>query len=110
MTTLAGIRKERVDRILADFCEYYGVSHKELLNNNKGKGANDIWKWRRMLVPILYDNTDLDFAEIKDILNYKQYRSVQYHYEKLKEELSDEAYGSEKTKLSYNLLLNHLNL
>jgi hypothetical protein len=109
MNPIGGKRKEKIDLIINGFCDYYGISANELCKTaNRRQGAG--WKWKRFLVLILYDYTDLDMVEIMNVLGYKSYPHVSYHYNKLKEELSGELYGSQKTKLIYNELLKFLKL
>jgi chromosomal replication initiation ATPase DnaA len=109
MNTLQGIRKEKVDAIVNGFCQYYGVKADDLCKSTKGR-EGILWKWKKYLIPILYDNTDLDFAEIMKILGYKSYPNVTYHYKVIKEEISDELYGSQKIRLNYNELIKFLQL
>jgi hypothetical protein len=106
-----GIRKERVDCLLKRACDYYGVDISELTTTQKGRSnSNSVWKWKRYLILILYDNTDLDFTEIQSVLGYKSRPILSIHYNKLKEELSNEFYGSDKIKRNYKTLLTNIGL
>lgn len=111
MTTFGGVRKERVIKILNKACEYYGVDIDSLLATQRGRlKSSDVWRWKRYLVLILYENTGLVASEIQSILGYKQVQTVLYHIERLKDEISEQSYGSAKTKRDYNELVKFLEL
>lgn len=107
MTAIAGIRAEKIDRIIQSACAYYGAERDAVCMSVKGTQP---FRWKRYLIVILYDYTDLNLTEILNVLGYKSYTNLHYGYKKLKDELSDEIYGSAKVKLSYNELLKHLGL
>jgi hypothetical protein len=52
----------------------------------------------------------MTFKEIAEKLCYKQHSVVIYHYKNMKDDLSGEVYGSNKTKQIYNELLTYLKL
>jgi chromosomal replication initiation ATPase DnaA len=89
-------------------CQYFGITTEELCHPN-GKRSK-IWNKKRFFVSILYDYTDASYSEIARILNYATHVNVSHHYKTIKEELSDEFYNSQKTKMIYNELLTYLNL
>jgi chromosomal replication initiation ATPase DnaA len=109
MNAIQGARKEKVEAIINGFCGYYGVKSNELCEPAQGR-KGILWRQKRFLVPLLYDFTDLNFEEIRITLGYKSYTMVNYNYKTIKNELSGELYGSEKTKLIYSELLKFLQL
>ena len=106
--SLAGMTQpELVDHLLTKGCEYLGIK----LPTAKGLNSNDPnWKRKRYLITLLSDYTVLSQREIYKLLGYKRNGTASYHYKNIKDELSNETYGNDKTKLIYKGLLNYLKL
>jgi hypothetical protein len=109
MSAIAGIRGQKVDAILTKTSEYYGVPKESILKGIKGKQSG-IWQWKRHLVVILFEHTDLDISEIQHLLGYQQYNSVNNILHVFADELSDESYGCQKTKKNHEELVKYLGL
>jgi chromosomal replication initiation ATPase DnaA len=109
MCSIKGVRGERVDNILSKMGEYYGVSKESLTTCHVGR-KGDVWKWKKNLVFVLYQHTDLSVDEIQKVLGYKQYGTVNYHIKAMQEELSDEKYGIDRAKKTYNEIIKFLGL
>jgi chromosomal replication initiation ATPase DnaA len=107
MIAIHGIRAKKIDDLVQRACDYYGVKKEDLCMSRKG---TQLFRWKKYLVVVLYDHTDLSFTEIQSVLGYKSYNAMHYNYEVLKEQLSEDRFGDDKIKLSYNELLKHLGL
>ena len=110
MYKITGKRKEHIEKILLGVCDYYGITIEQLLEFRSYRDKLGIWKWKRYLIKILFDHTDLDITEIKDVLGYKSYANVVYSLNVLNEDLSSESYSDSKIKFNYNQLLKHLDV
>jgi len=99
---------EMVNKILSGCCEYFGVP-RDAIKDNAGT-RSPLWGKKKYIIVLLYDYTACTLWDIAGILGYRSHSNMLYHYKKIKEDLSGEFYGSEKTKLVYNALLTYLNL
>ena len=99
---------EKTQLILNKGCEYLGITRDQLLEGLGSKSK--IWDKKRFLIPILYDYTICNYSDIAFYLGYKTHSNVIYHLNLIKDELSVDVYGSEKTKQVYKELLSYLNL
>jgi len=68
------------------------------------------WNEKRYFVPLLYDFTNARHTEIRDILGYRTASNVSACYARMKNELSEDMYGFDKTKRVYNELIEFINL
>lgn len=99
---------QKVEYILTKGCEYFGLD-KSLLKKKFSRGEGR-WAMKRYLIPVLYGHTISSEEDIANLLGYKNKSNVAYHIKKMKEELSDETYGSDKTKAIYKEFLAYLNM
>ena len=99
---------EKIEHILNGGCEYFGVIREQLIENRGPKSK--IWHKKIYLVMLLREYTICNNAEIADCVGYKRPENVLYHIRKMKDELSEDVYGSNKTKMIYSELLKHLEL
>ena len=99
---------EKVEHILNGCCDYFGLKREDLQAENGSR--SHIWNKKRYILSILMDKTALSINEIKSLLGYKQYGTVVFHYNNIKDGLSEESYGNDKTKMIYNELLTFLKL
>ena len=99
---------EKIEHILNGGCEYLGVK-RELLEEKTGSRSK-IWHKKAFLVMLLNEYTILSVDEIANHLGYKTHANVLYNIRKMKDELSEDVYGSKKTKMIYYELLKHLEL
>ena len=99
---------ERVEYIIDKGCEYFGVDKKDLISPNRGRSA--MGGKKRYLSMVLSEYTVLNVPEITELLSYSSPQNVYRNILGLKQELSEELYGCEKTKRIYNELLSYLNL
>jgi chromosomal replication initiation ATPase DnaA len=99
---------EKVNYIIDKGCEYFGISRDQVSAPVLGKSK--IWYKKRFLVVPLYDNTALSQQEIATLLGLKNHSTILYHYRELKEDISGELYGSNKTRKIYEELLAYLKL
>ena len=99
---------EKVEHIINGCCEYFGLKREDLQKNIGSRSV--FWYKKRYMVVLLMDKTVLNAREIQSLLGYKERSTVVFHYENVKDELSDKVYGSQKTKMIYNELLNYLKL
>ncbi len=99
---------EKIAYIINKSCMYFGVTPDELRphHNPKTEYVTD----RRFIIKALSDNTTLSHLQIAKLLGYKQDHNVRYHYNVLNNDLSNEVYGSEKTKRLYREYITYLNL
>lgn len=99
---------QRRDHILKGASEYFDLDIK-LMTSKTTKRSKQWWQ-KRYLVVLLSDYTQATFQDIAETLGYKTHVTPLYHYNKMKDELSDTMYGTEKTKRIYAELLKYLNL
>jgi len=100
---------EKVEHILKGGCEFLGIPSSALVRGEIGTRSG-LWKKKRYLIPVLYDYTVLSYTEMVDLLGYNDLPALRRGYDAIKNELSNEFYGSEKTRTIYNELLNYLKL
>jgi hypothetical protein len=106
--SLAGMTQpELVEHLISSGCEYLGI---KLPTPKRIGAASPDWRRKRYLIVLLSDYTILSQHEIASLLGYKQHGTVSFHYKNMKDELSDNTYSSNKSKLVYNNLLNYLKL
>lgn len=99
---------EKVDFIMDKTCAFFGVSREEIKIQGD-KGASRFIS-RRFAIKTLRDNTMLTFKSIADLLGYKKQETALYHYNTFTDEISDNVFGSEKTKRIYKEYTDYLNL
>ena len=99
---------EMIEKILSGSCEYFGVPRNAI--KNKVGTRSPLWGKKKYIIVLLYDYTACTLWDIARILGYNSHSNMLYHYKKIKEEISGELYGSEKTQLIYNELLTYLKL
>jgi len=100
---------EKKDYILNGASDYFGISVEKITSQHNGNRSK-LYGKKKILISILYNYTDASFTEIAQILGYKTMQSVSLHFKNLKQELSGELYGCQKTQMIYNELLTYLNL
>jgi len=101
---------EKIEYILSKGCEYFGIQRADLSKPNQPGSHSTIWEKKKMLIPVLYQNTISNYKDIARCLGYRTTANVTHHSNTLKDELSNETYGSDKTKLIYKELLAYINL
>jgi len=99
---------EKIEYILSKCCEYFGISRDKL--DEPHYSSSKLAEKKRLIIGVLKDNTILSYREIMALTGYKTHANVLYHYKLLQNELSDDAYGYDKTKRIYKELLNYLKL
>ena len=99
---------EKVEAYLQGCCEYFGMKRSELSKNQYSSSTYTVRK--RFIIGVLCKYTILTQREIALLLGYKTHPSIHFHLKKLEEELSDEAYGYDKTKWIWQELLTYLKI
>jgi chromosomal replication initiation ATPase DnaA len=99
---------ELIDHIITNGSKYLGIGEIETMEGVHYRTKQ--WERKRYLISVLCDHTIMTFKEIAEKLGYKQHSVVIYHYKNMKDDLSGEVYGSNKTKQIYNELLTYLKL
>ena len=99
---------EKVDMIINSACTFFGFNRKDLARGMKKKSP--IGHHKRLIVPLLYDNTNLNFYEIGRHLGYASHSNTLKHYHRVKEEVSGDMYGYEKTKQTFEELKKFIGL
>lgn len=100
---------EKIDHIINGVCSFYDIPRDFVSKFGVGNNA-DLWDCRKYLTVLLYERTGLTFKNIAPLLGFKTHANVIHHYKTLKNQLSKEYYGDEKSKQTYNDLLKHLML
>lgn len=101
-------RREKVNYILDGASKYFSIPRGSL---KQGGGARSpAWQKKKYIMVLLCDYTPCTLREVANELGYKSHANVIYNYKKLKEELSGNLYGCDKTKMIYRELLTFLNL
>jgi len=99
---------EKVEYIMNKGCEYFGFK-RDILNESVGTRDN-IHKMKRYIALAIINKTEITMGEIASLLGYFSKDNVSVAIKKIKEELSDEFYGINKTKEIYNEFISYLNL
>ena len=99
---------EKAEHIIVKGCEYFGLSRDKLIQPKSGGGGTATK--RKYLSLVLSEHTICDGVEITALLGYSSTQNVYRNIKALKEEISEELYGVDKTKRIYNELLSYLNL
>lgn len=99
---------EKVEHIISGCCAYFGITKEDL--TRKTGGRSSIWFKKRFVGYLLSNYTACNTFEIIEAIGYKQRNSITYHIKTLEDELSENTYGNNKTKMIYNELLSYLNL
>jgi len=99
---------EKVNYIISKGCDYFGVKESVLVGSMGTK--SNLHRKKRYIALILYDEVEITLQEISERLGNFDKTSLSASIRRLREELSGEFYGSEKTKKIYNELLFYLNL
>jgi len=95
------------DRIINGVCEFWNISHADLVEYRRNK---NLVERRKLTARLLHMYTDRTTTQIASLLGYKNHATVLHHLKKMEEELSLEFYGSGDTKKLYKQLLTHLKL
>ena len=100
--SLAGMTQPQViQHITKQGCKYLGLKYP----------IEDAYpKNRKFIAYILYKYTIATKPEIAELLSYSDDTSVFKAIARVKDEISSECYGNEKTKMIYKGLLNYLKL
>jgi chromosomal replication initiation ATPase DnaA len=98
---------DRVERILNSACTYFGLTREDLAKKRK---KSPVQHHTRLLIPILYEQTNLNFKEIGAILGCQSHSNVIHHYRNVMEELSGDIPGYKKTIQTYNELTKFIDL
>ena len=99
---------EKIDYILSGAAKYFGRKEEELYSPEK-KTAR-FGSEKKLIALILSQHTSLKAWEIAQRLGFRAKCTVYAHCRDAKEELSDNNYGFEKSKLLYKELMSYLNL
>lgn len=99
---------EKVEYIISGCCDYFGITKDDIARNTGSRSS--IWDKKRFIVYLLFNHTPCNTTDITKYLGYKSRRNVSYHIKMLEDELSENTYGNNKTKMIYNELLSYLNL
>ena len=99
---------EKIDMIINGACDFFGIT-KEGLMEKRGTRSK-YWEYKRYFVPLLFDHTSATHTVITKLLNYVNHSNSSQCYARMKNELSDNIYGYDKTKKVYKELLTYLNL
>jgi len=99
---------ERVDYIINKGCEYFGMEKSELISACGTR--NNKHRVKRYIALALYTKTETTMGTIGFMLGFGSNLGVSGALKKIKEELSDDFYGENRTKEVYNELLSYLNL
>ena len=100
---------QKVEYILEKGCEFLGLTRADFISGTIGR-KSDVWQKKRLLIPILNDNTLLTPTKIADVLGYRDVTAVIKARDLIMRDISGELYGSKKIKLVYDELLTYLNL
>ena len=100
--------KEKMEYIINGSLEYLGLSKDYITVSRRISKRYSMNK--RYIVPILYDYTRASMYEVAEALGYQRHSNALYHYSVLKNELSDDVYGYNKTKMIYRELLEYLGI
>lgn len=99
---------KKIRHIIKKSTEYFGISEDFFFK--KAGTRNNVHRIKRYIAYILSNETELLLSDIAELLGYYNKDVVSVSISKLKEELSDNFYGNNKTKMIYNELLSYLNL
>lgn len=99
---------EKIEHIINKGCEFFGLTREELLEKNLGTRGN-IHRMKRYICFVILNEMEVTMDEVAHVHGlYNNKDCVSSSMKKMKEELSDEFYGSDKTKRVYKELLTHL--
>ncbi len=102
---------ELIEYILDGGCRYLGLNRSDLeIRTHYSNSRSPVWHKKRYLALILDTYTNSSKVEIASLLGYRTHGNVISHIRKLKEEISNEVYGCDKTKKVYTELMSYLNL
>ncbi len=99
---------EKVEYIMDKGCEFFGLTRQELVTKDYRKSK--MWYKKRFILGVLSDETALSLKEIAGCVGLKNHSTILYHKRCLDEELSEEVYGSQRTKTINKEFLSYLNL
>ncbi len=99
---------EKINMIIDGCCKYFGVERSEL--EKKTGSRSSIWNKKRFMIILLNDYTSCTVKEMADYLGYNQRQGIYYHIEQMRQELGNDMFGYDKTKMVYKELLSYLNL
>ena len=97
---------EKIDYIINKGCEYFGLTPDDLLR--KTGTRSNVHRMKRYIALIILDHTETTMAGVATTLGFWNKDSVSSAIKKIRDELSDEFYGMNKTKIVYNELLKYL--
>lgn len=103
---------EKIDHIISKGCEYFGISKDELIIPNKPgcKGHNKLSIPRRIMGYLLSENTILTDEDIGLRLGFRVASTMCKVRKSIRDEISDSAYGYDKTKKIYKELITYIGL
>ena len=99
---------EKIEYIINRGCEYFGLK-RDFLTESPGT-RNNIHRIKRYIALAIVNETETTMQDIALLLGFYDKNGVSISLKKINEELSDEFYGINKTKVVYNELLSYLNL
>lgn len=99
---------EKIKLILEKSAQYFGVTVDELTRKQVKKGK--VSPHKKLVIPILFDNTNLTGVKIGELMGYRDHVTANHHYRNMRDELSDETYGNERTKKLYKELVQFIGI
>ena len=97
---------EKVKYIIDKSVEYFGITKERLLNDHGSRSGNQ--RIKRYIALILSEETELTQQAIAEEISVSNKDCVCVMLKKIREELSDDFYGINKTKVVYRDLLKHI--
>jgi hypothetical protein len=97
--------KRLISHIISRGHQFFGMEYPRLYYRDKSDHAS-----RRFILAVLKNFTLATEQDICDSLIYSSKRSMWSSYQTIKDELSGDLYGSDKTKFIYKQLINYLKL
>ena len=99
---------EKAEYIISRGCKYFNIDRDDL--SPKSGGRSSIASKKKYILMVLSEHTVYNLKELGKLMEYNYVGNVGKLIAGLKDELSGELYGCEKTKRIYNELLSYLNL
>lgn len=101
-------QKYKIDYIINASCDYFGLARDVMINKTGTK--DNIHRLKRYIALVLTEETEATQSDIAILLGFYSGTNTTKSIKKIREELSDEFFGVNKTKKVYNDLLTYLNL
>lgn len=99
---------QKIQHIITKSAEYFGIEGVEFTTSFMNKG--DLFNKKPYVVYILSQHTACTQREISKLMGYADHSNVSYVIRNMKDALSGESYGNEKTKMIYNELIKYIDL